>query len=195
MGTGPSFERPSVELAEEHAQRTNPQHLVDRPMWVAPGDMNPFGVGIVLYFTVLRLLAVLFAGLTLAAAPALLANVGGNGTQGLIGHPTALTLAGVSLGNYGAFYNWTRFSEASNATNATLDALSPPPPPPPPDCNVTDVDVTECIPVKLFWEHGAAVTMGLPGTGRHKKDQLSVMLSYFDLGLLAAFALFALGLG
>jgi len=37
VGTGPSFERPSVELAEEHAQRTNPQHAMDRPMWVAPG--------------------------------------------------------------------------------------------------------------------------------------------------------------
>jgi len=168
-------------------------------------------VGIVLYFTVLRLLAVLFAGLTLAAAPALLANAAGNGTQGLSGLPTELMVADVSLGNYGAFYSWTRFSEASNstnatnATNATLNAPSTPPPPPPPHCNVTDVDATECIPVKLFWEHGAAVTIGTAGTGPvtigtagtgpHKKDQLSVMLSYIDLGLLSLFALFALGLG
>ena len=72
-GRAPRYEPPSVKLAERHAEIVNPQHSLDRPFGVVPNDLNEYGVGVVLYFTFLRLLVVAFAGLTLLATPLALA--------------------------------------------------------------------------------------------------------------------------
>eukprot|EP00227_Mantoniella_beaufortii_P000812 CAMPEP_0197617748 /NCGR_PEP_ID=MMETSP1326-20131121/61189_1 /TAXON_ID=1155430 /ORGANISM="Genus nov. species nov., Strain RCC2288" /LENGTH=932 /DNA_ID=CAMNT_0043186643 /DNA_START=68 /DNA_END=2866 /DNA_ORIENTATION=- len=190
------YQPPSVKLAERHAQTSNPQHVLVNPLRVAPSDLNEYGIGIVLYFTFLRLLVLAFAALSLLAFPSLVANLAGD-TLGQSEDPMALAMDSASLGNYGRLYSWTRGGAASNAT---LDAMSGAPPAPPPvtipgsatDASANSTNFTGMV--TLPWEHGPALRIELLGT-KHNKDELSVALSYVDLLLLAVFAVFALGLG
>jgi hypothetical protein len=189
-GAVPRYVPPRVKLAERHAQRVNPQHALDSPLRVAPDDLNEYGIGVVLYFTFLRLLVIAFALLTLLAVPLAMGNISGD-ALGQSEDPLSVVVETTSLGNYGRLYSWTRGGIGSNATE---DALAGAPPP------VAVDGVNRSSAETLQWEHGPALTVDVLGAGKSAggssaKDEINVILSYIDLLLLAGFAVFALALG
>lgn len=192
----PQYQPPSVKLAERHAQRVNPQHALDRPFRVAPDDLNEYGIGVVLYFTFLRLLVIAFAVLTVLAVPLAMANLSGDA----LGHsedPLSMLVERTSLGNYGALYSWTR---GGRGGNATLDAAAGAPPAPPLVPAAAGSSAAAATTTPPPWEHGPALTVDVLGGGSSAggegaKDDINVVLSFVDLVLLAGFAAFALGVG
>lgn len=187
----PRWVPPSVTLAERHAQRVNPQHALARPLRVAPGDLNEYGIGVVLYFTFLRLLVLAFAGLAVLAVPLGLANLAGN-ALGRSEDPLSVAVETTSLGNYGKLYAWTR---GGDGANETLDMLSGAPPAPVASITYAVDPKTGVNQSRVPWTHGEVHRANVASAARFRKDDLNVVMTYVDLVLLAGFALFSFALG
>ena len=175
---GDWYEPPSVERAEKHAEKTNPQHLQTKSVVGArPRDLREYGMGMVLYFNFIRTLAGTFFVLSVLYVPTILANLTGN-ALGQGDNPLAAAVETSSLGNYGPVWEWT-----TGPGNATWLGQVPS------EQNATAWPPRSDSP----WEHGKARKVRYITT--QEKDDLNVGLMFFNLVFLSVFASFALGIG
>ena len=181
------YKPPELEVAEAHAEETNPQHRgIQRAFAFEPVDVKQYGVGVVLYFTFMRFLSRAFLALSVLSIPTILLHVAGDHYEPKE-DPVAEIIERSSLGNYGELYRWEMGGLApdGNGTAASVGDA-----PPAPDAWAADQATTSHDP----WVHGASNTVTYFFASQ-EKDALLIGLSYFNLAFLAVFAFFAFSIG
>ena len=181
------YKPPELEVAEAHAEETNPQHRgIQRAFAFEPVDVKQYGVGVVLYFTFMRFLSRAFLALSVLSIPTILLHVAGDHYEPKE-DPVAEIIERSSLGNYGELYRWEMGGLApdGNGTAAPVGDA-----PPAPDAWAADQATTSHDP----WVHGASNTVTYFFASQ-EKDALLIGLSYFNLAFLAVFAFFAFSIG